>query len=275
MSLPPSITTAAVSWGALMDWAGEGATVSVTTEMVLGGSLKSISHVPSGTTILPFASTVTASAGASATWAVPHVDQDGFIDGSGAAFKNWAYRSTAKVTLNKRTTTLVKEYQVLVGQNALDLDLVPDGSIGAPSSAPLPLVLSVNGQTGNVIVEGGTGGGVDDAGMAALIADPASDTRGALETDFATLDDLNTAVNGLATDINAVTTTANNALGVANAASTTAGTALTTAQDAETLAQDALDQIEVLAGSPAGTLTLAEGAPIPEGTPANTWIGRV
>jgi hypothetical protein len=165
MSLPPSITTAAVSWGALMDWAGEGATVSVTTEMVLGGSLKSISHVPSGTTILPFASTVTASAGASATWAVPHVDQDGFIDGSGAAFKNWAYRSTAKVTLNKRTTTLVKEYQVLVGQNALDLDLVPDGSIGAPSSAPLPLVLSVNGQTGNVIVEGGTGGGVDDAGM--------------------------------------------------------------------------------------------------------------
>ena len=159
MALPVAISQAQVTWGAWLGFFGQDANGTVTVEPLLGGNARSIVWAATGQPLVASAQTVTFGAGQAASFHVPHVDQAGFIDGTGNAFSGWSYRAAAQVKVGAATVTFTKVFQAQVGQASINLDLIPDGTMGAPSSAPLPAVLSVNGSTGHVTVEGGGGGG--------------------------------------------------------------------------------------------------------------------
>lgn len=159
MTLPTGITTCMVSTGSALDFFGNDVALSVVVKPVIGGSAKDIVWAATGRPLVTYTTTFTASAGLPVTFPVPHVDQAGFVDSTGQAFTMWAYQATITATLSGQAQNWVKNFQPLVGQVTIDLDLLPDGSIASPLSAPIPAVLSVNGETGNVIVSGGGGGG--------------------------------------------------------------------------------------------------------------------
>jgi hypothetical protein len=137
MTLPAGVSTATVSWGKLVDFAGQGAAVSVKVTPLLGGNAQALTYEPESQTLIPFPQLARGDFGVAATWESPHVDQDGFIDGAGNTVKNWSYVAVATVTsADLQQVTLTKTYQVFVGQDAVNLDLVPDGTVAAPTSAP-------------------------------------------------------------------------------------------------------------------------------------------
>lgn len=201
MALPAGITTCVVSAGAPLDFAGVGGTINLTITPILGGNANNITWSATGQPLVAFSMSATADAGTAAQVVVPHVDQPGFINGSGDAATGWSYRASITFTgANRQKITWTKNFQVLQGQTSIDLDLVPDGSITSPTSAPLPAVLSVNGQTGEVTTDslpdttGATSGdvatydgttvgwapGTSDADISALVTDPGTDTGAAL-----------------------------------------------------------------------------------------------
>lgn len=185
MALPVGVTTATVTWGSLLTFFGQDTTVTVTVQTILGGNAQGITWVATGQTVLNFDEFVGPVTGVPASWASPHVDQDGWRDGSGNEFKNWSYRAQALVTgPRSQKIVLTKTYQVVEGQTNVDLDNVEDGTVGAPGSSPVPAVLSVGGLTGTITEEQiaeMAGGAIDlDPDTAALIADAGSDTAAAL-----------------------------------------------------------------------------------------------
>lgn len=153
MALPAGVSTATISWGSLGDFFGNAASIVVTVKPLLGGDAKHVVWAATGQSLMQFNMESIAGAGEAATWQSPHVDQTGFIDGSGSAFTGWSYRADALVKIGKQSLSFTKFYQVMVGQNSVDLDLVPDGTVAAPSSSPLPSVLSVAGLTGAISAE--------------------------------------------------------------------------------------------------------------------------
>ena len=95
----------------------------------------------------------TAAAGSVASFVVPHVDQAGFINGSGAAVTNWSYVATVTYTSSTNSiATRTVAFQPFVGQSSIDLDLVNDGTVTSPTTSPTATVTSVNGQTGAVTI---------------------------------------------------------------------------------------------------------------------------
>lgn len=153
MALPAAITKATVTWGAWLTIFGDEPTVSVTVSALLGGSAQHIVWHATGQSLADFDMTVDVVAGQSASFQVPHVDQPGFRDGGGNDFTNWSYRAVAKVSRpGQLDKTYTKIFQVVEGQTLVDLDTVPDGTVGVPGSSPVPAVTSVNGQTGAVTV---------------------------------------------------------------------------------------------------------------------------
>ena len=152
MALPSGISTCTVTVGSSGDFFGGNATISVQVRPILGGNAKRITWAAGGQTLASFSGVFTGDAGAPATFTLPHVDQDGFRDGSGNAFKNWSYLATVTITnpVTGETTSYDQAFQLLVGQTTVDLDLVPDGSIGSATTAPVLPVSSINGRQGAV-----------------------------------------------------------------------------------------------------------------------------
>jgi hypothetical protein len=159
MPLPAGVTTATATWGPWGELSGDDGTAVVTVRPFFGAATQHIIWAATGKTMLDTTWTVTAtSPGDQITLELPHVDQAGWVDPAGNAFSMWTYMIEGAVTIGAETRTLYRNVQPVEGQDNFDLDATPYAAVGAPSSAAVPAVTSVNGQTGAVVIEGGEGG---------------------------------------------------------------------------------------------------------------------
>src|SRR5664279_1694382 len=144
MSLPSGVSTCLVTFGPFTDHTGEPLEGSVTIT-----ASTPIRHLASGQVLFKRSMRITLDQG-TGDIELPHVDQDGFVDGSGGAITLWSYRAIIRLDDGEDLTPF--SFQTMVGQNTLDLgQLVP---ITPATGVVIPqiVVLSVNGQTGNISV---------------------------------------------------------------------------------------------------------------------------
>lgn len=154
MVYPVGVSVATAKIGTSIDLAGDPVSLSARVTLVLGGNAKRITHQESGTTWVAGSRVYQDDGTGIVTFTVPHVDQAGFVDGAGNAVTMWAYHVKVTARMSDRSTQeWDTPFQPVMGQTDIDLDLVRDGSITAPVSAPVPAVTSVNGKTGAVTVE--------------------------------------------------------------------------------------------------------------------------
>jgi hypothetical protein len=147
--MPAEVTLCTVSFGPPVSYVGRGGIVNVklsATHTVVHAATGV--QLRSGDDIL-----ATVTEGENLVFAVPHVDQPGFIDSAGNPFTNWAYTITGTITFGTKIIPVLRSFQVFEGQDSIDLDLVPDGAVLPGVTAPSADVLSVAGQTGTVTTE--------------------------------------------------------------------------------------------------------------------------
>lgn len=124
---------------------------------MLGGASKAVWSA-SGDVLLPIEANRSASDGTDEEIAIPAVDQDGWVDGSGRAFKGWSYKAVVTFkSAEGRTHQESVVFKPLVGQSQIDLDLLPSSAPGVPSSGDIAVVTSINGLTGAVELDGAGG----------------------------------------------------------------------------------------------------------------------
>lgn len=155
MAWPSGMQLVNITVGSTLNFFGDEQIVKVTVTPVIGGSSTRLIWAATGQPVVLGTKEFTGLAGSIASFTIPNPDQDGFIDGAGNAARNWSYSATVVVAGQRWT----QAFQPVAGQTEIDLDLVPDGAITAPTSAPTPAVTSVNGKVGAVIITGGDGGG--------------------------------------------------------------------------------------------------------------------
>lgn len=157
MTFPADVKLVRVTCGTGYDFSGDPIAITLEVTPVLGGSLKRLIHAATGTFMTRDALTFKNDPGSPATFTVPSPAQaETWKDGSGAFFTNWSYSVTVTTrTASGKIQSWIQSFQPVDGQETVDLDLVPDGQIGSPTSAPAPAVTSVNGQSGAVVIDGG------------------------------------------------------------------------------------------------------------------------
>lgn len=176
MALPPGISTGAVTFGQAVSLIGGGDT-TMTIEIK---PTHNVVHAATGIQLLDFAETMTLAEGVPGSITLPHTDQTGFIDSSGNAFQGWAYVATGNWRRGSETRAFTKRFQILLGQNTIDLDLLPNGQITVPVTAPVMPVTSFLGLTGPIVEEDLEGlelGGVADGSVDEVKLDPAVVTK--------------------------------------------------------------------------------------------------
>lgn len=170
MAYPAGVTTCNLTIGeAFSAFGDEDFRITAIVTPYFGTQTNRIVWGATGEVMPAFSKTYISIPGGSLTIPVPHVNQAGWYDPAGNAYTMWAYKVSITVTQGNQTLTWEQAVQPLTGQATVDLDEVPDGPIGAPVSAPLPAVLSVNGSTGHVTVSAGAG--VSDHGALTGLAD--------------------------------------------------------------------------------------------------------
>ena len=109
-------------------------------------------HIATGTPMVEFTDASAPDQGSMAQVVLPHTDQAGFQDASGAPVTSWHY--VARVKYEKDGATVYeppKFFSLPVGQaQPVDLSLVPAGQPALPTVGPVASALSVNGMTGHV-----------------------------------------------------------------------------------------------------------------------------
>lgn len=157
MAFPADVKLVRVTCGTGYDFSGDPIAITLEVTPVLGGSLKRLIHAATGTFMTRDALTFKSDPGSPATFTVPSPAQaETWKDGSGAFFTNWSYSVTVTTrTASGKIQSWIQSFQPVDGQETVDLDLVPDGQIGSPTSAPAPAVTSVNGQSGAVVIDVG------------------------------------------------------------------------------------------------------------------------
>jgi hypothetical protein len=152
------MTTCEYTFGSDLTFSGvEDATVSVKIEPFIDGTANHLVWAATGQPLDDFAIDVKGAAGEEVSVILPHTDQAGFVDPSGAAFTGWGYTATVTAKRGKETRTKTKTLIPLVGQTSIDGDLVPDGAFATPVGGPVAVVTSLAGQTGEITaVELGT-----------------------------------------------------------------------------------------------------------------------
>lgn len=148
MALPAGVTTATVIAGVPVTHTGAAVKAFVSIE-----PSAYLVHAATGTPLVDFLEELDISEGTAGQFILPHTDQAGFIDGSGAAYTNWYY--TARVTYStpskaKTKAPKVKVFQLTTGQTTIDLDLLPEGAPALPYIAPSATVNAFMGRTGAV-----------------------------------------------------------------------------------------------------------------------------
>jgi hypothetical protein len=136
MALPAGVSTCEVTIGPGLASLGANGTISGTVR-----ADRKLVWTATGATLYAEPETVPEStAGGSTSFVVPHVDQPGFVDASGASITNWSYRFEGVVLFpGGKRVSIVKPFQALVGQATLDLDLVADGPVTKAVTGPTAL----------------------------------------------------------------------------------------------------------------------------------------
>src|SRR5664279_2773228 len=118
MSLPSGVSTCLVTFGPFTDHTGEPLEGAVTIT-----ASTPVRHLATGQVLFKRSIKVALNDG-SGNLELPHVDQDGFVDGSGGAITMWTYRAVIRLEDGEDLTPF--SVQVLVGQSTMDLgQLVP------------------------------------------------------------------------------------------------------------------------------------------------------
>lgn len=149
MSLPEGVSTCNVTFGKALSQFG---TVARLTGKVTMD--RRVIHAATGYSINPADEDAPRSDDDDLlSFAVPHVDQEGFLDpATQLATTHWYYTLSGKIIFagGGKTLSFTKTFQPLVGQTDIDLDFLPDGTPTPGVTAPTAEVSSVAGQTGHV-----------------------------------------------------------------------------------------------------------------------------
>lgn len=180
---PPGVTTALVTAGTAIDFAGSPArTISVKVTPSLGGMAKSITHEATGgdmgISVLSYSSDDTGVV----SFELPHTDQPGWVDGMQRPVPGWAYKADITINLPGGTLNKTKNFTIPSGQDHIDLDRIADGQIILGVTAPAEVVSSVAGLTGAIsraalaealgtVSGGGEGGTYDDSELRQRVED--------------------------------------------------------------------------------------------------------
>lgn len=150
MGFPAGIQLATVAFGIPLTVTGKDVVTTVTVKPTAR-----VIWAATGQPLPEFADSFTAEAGQLGSFQVPFIDQAGFIDSTGADVTDFAYQVTAEWRYgNERPITWSKNLKPLLGQSGpIDLDLVPDGPVSIPVTAPTAAVLGFGGRTGFVTLQ--------------------------------------------------------------------------------------------------------------------------
>lgn len=188
MALPSGIKTGKVTFGQAVSLVG-GHPTSMTFTVTPTHDLV---HRESGIQLLDFSETIQVDEDMPGSITLPFTDQDGFVDASGNAFKGWAYRVQGNWRRGSSSKPFSKNFQLLTGQDEIDFDLIPGGSISLPVTAPVATVTSFLSKTGAIteddLAELDLGGGLTEEQIAAAATAPGAPIKAALDGTYATLD---------------------------------------------------------------------------------------
>lgn len=179
MALPDGILAGTVTFGQAVSLIG-GRPTSMTFTIKPTHDLV---HAATGIQILDFTETITVEEGMPGTITLPYTDQPGFRNAAGDSFTGWAYTVSGVFRgPSGQSKTFTKNFQLPMGQEVVDFDLIPGGSISLPVTAPVARVTSVLGKTGAVTAEdfadAGLGGGaLPDEGVTEAKLAPDSVTQ--------------------------------------------------------------------------------------------------
>ncbi|BCW79020.1 hypothetical protein [Arthrobacter sp. NicSoilC5] len=150
MGFPVGMQLATIAFGIPLTATGKEVVTNVTVKPTAR-----LIWAATGQPLPEFEDSFTAEAGQLGQFQVPFVDQPGFIDSLGNAVTDFAYQVTASWQFgNARPITWSKNLKPLLGQTGpIDLDLVPDGPVSIPVTAPTASVLGFNGRTGFITLQ--------------------------------------------------------------------------------------------------------------------------
>jgi hypothetical protein len=153
MSLPAGIATVTLTIGPGVDFAGN----ALPAGRVTFKPSANVTWQADGTPLFASEMTVELDENGTGQIVLPATDQNGFINGSGSTIKNWTYLVTWKFADPTIIPPAPFNIQLPAAVAEADLDLLIPTSGSAGVVVSMPAVLSVNGQTGNVTVSGGSG----------------------------------------------------------------------------------------------------------------------
>lgn len=144
--IPEGISTALVHLDAPVSFIGHDGRIHATITPSIP-----LVWAATGTPIGNFIDNISLDPGVPLELDLPHVDQPGFLDGSGNTVMFWSYR--IDITYEKDGQNIAfpsRDFQILVGQLEVDLALIPSGEAYVPVVAPILPVTSLDGLTGEV-----------------------------------------------------------------------------------------------------------------------------
>ncbi|HEX9230062.1 MAG TPA: hypothetical protein VF885_25970 [Arthrobacter sp.] len=146
MAIPAGISTALVHLDAPISFIGDPGQLHVTIK-----SSVPLVWAATGTPLANFIDNINPGEGTELAVELPHTDQPGFLDGNGNTFTGWSY--VVEIVYEKSGEQVhfpTREFQILTGQDSVDLALVPAGESYVPVVAPILPVTSLEGFTGAV-----------------------------------------------------------------------------------------------------------------------------
>lgn len=152
MPLPTGCPTFTVTAGPDTGPGGTPVAVTLSARIVLGGNAKSITWSATGQTLSDRVEKTTSGTGKVASLTLAHPVSTGWVNGVGAQLPSPSFAYLVTRTLPD-VGSVTKAIQPTAGQTVIDFDTIPDGTITAPSAAPSSIVTSVNGLTGDVLID--------------------------------------------------------------------------------------------------------------------------
>lgn len=147
MPVPSGVTTVPVFINAPFSHGGGLGGVSLEVKPSLR-----LFHTATGTPFVEFTDTSAPEQGGMAQVLLPHTDQPGFQDSSGAPVESWHY--VIRIRYDKDGKFIPEPPKFLsipVGQTGpIDMALIPAGQPSLATVGQVPAALSVNGQTGHI-----------------------------------------------------------------------------------------------------------------------------
>lgn len=147
------IATATITYGKDSSFAGVAAATTIkVTPRGLGGVPLALVWDASGDVFQSFQDSSSAAPNVVGQIILPQTGQTGFLS-DGEAYKDWYYEAVVTSTVDGQPgRERTYRFQIPAGVTALDIDRLPrEGAVVTPPvSAPLPVVSSVDGQTGPV-----------------------------------------------------------------------------------------------------------------------------